>query len=274
MNNFGITVYNGKEYRKKLILDRPFYPQNSSFFILKKGHIVYEKRLNTIEINEPVLAFMDSYSAYQFSHISDDIECYVISFTREFIESISQKINSLHIYTFFKENLERQFFLNELQLNELFNFAPLLKSLSDNSNNYKNSKEIIETVFSGLIQSIANYVGETAKSSKKVSRKELISLTFLRNVKENFKKEKNVKFYADKQCLTVRHLSETVKNVIGKTASQIILEFQLKEAKAILLDTDKSIYQIATELGFSDSYTFGHFFKRHERISPSQFRKK
>ena len=87
-------------------------------------------------------------------------------------------------------------------------------------------------------------------------------------------KEKNVKFYADKQCLTVRHLSETVKNVIGKTASQIILEFQLKEAKAILLDTDKSIYQIATELGFSDSYTFGHFFKRHERISPSQFRKK
>lgn len=73
--------------------------------------------------------------------------------------------------------------------------------------------------------------------------------------------------------MTVRHLSETLKNVLGKTASKIILEFQIKEAKAILLNTDKSISEIATELGFSDSFTFSHFFKQHLSISPSQYRK-
>lgn len=273
MKNLGLSVYNGNEYKKKITLYKPFHPQSTSFFILKKGKIVYERILEVNEISTPVLAFIDANLVYEFSYFSDDIDAYIISFSREFIENISQKINSLHIYKFFKENLGRKFPINDKQLNELNSFACLIKSIIENSNDHKNCNEILETVFSGLIQLIASYNNEIESIQKKVSRQELISLTFLRNVEENFKKEKTVKFYADKQFLTVRHLSETLKNVLGKTASKIILEFQIKEAKAILLNTDKSISEIATELGFSDSFTFSHFFKQHLSISPSQYRK-
>ena len=65
-----------------------------------------------------------------------------------------------------------------------------------------------------------------------------------------------------------------VKTVTGKTASDIIAEFVMNEAKILLESTDKTITQIADELNFGDSYTFSHYFKRNEGRSPVVYRTK
>lgn len=58
-----------------------------------------------------------------------------------------------------------------------------------------------------------------------------------------------------------------------KSASQIIDEYLLVEAKACLNNPIHSIQNVAELLSFSDQAAFYKFFKRCSGISPSQFKK-
>lgn len=272
MNKHGITVYDGNEYRKLIAFDRPFFPPSSSLFIMKKGTIEFERQLQFIRITEPIVAFIDHKVVYEFSHISEDVEAYIISISKEFYDAISLKFNTLHVYHYFKSQRGKHFPVDEIQLNEFFSFASLLQNILKNAQRHKNLHELLDTIFAGLVQLLASFMDEVPTFSKKISRQELIALTFLQNVELHFKDQKYVQFYAEKQFITVRYLSETLKKTIGKTGLEIINEFQLKEAMALLADTDHSIADITENIGFSDIQTFHHFFKRHTGISPSQYR--
>ena len=105
-----------------------------------------------------------------------------------------------------------------------------------------------------------------------MSRADEITFQFTKNVFRNCLKEKSPKFYSDLQHITSRHLTTMVKTVTGKTATQIIAEFVMNEAKILLESTDKTIMQIADELNFGDSYTFSHYFKRYSGQSPALYR--
>ena len=105
-----------------------------------------------------------------------------------------------------------------------------------------------------------------------MTRSQEISLSFIKLVAEHYKQEKTVEFYAQKLMLSTRHLTTVLKQILGKNASEIISEFTLNDAKAQLSSTSKPIYEIARELQFSDQYSFSHFFKKHEKLSPSQYR--
>ncbi len=57
------------------------------------------------------------------------------------------------------------------------------------------------------------------------------------------------------------------------TPLQIIQQRIVMQARRLLLYTDKSVKQIAGELGFADSATFSRFFKTLVTCSPQEFRK-
>ncbi|PZU13009.1 MAG: hypothetical protein DI622_14580 [Chryseobacterium sp.] len=272
MNQIGIAVYNGKEYRKQIAFNRPFFPPYSSLFILKQGTISFERQLQFIKISEPVIAFIDHTVVYEFSEISDDTEAYIVSISKEFYENISLKFNTIKVFHFFKKQRGKHFFINQNQLDEFFTFAHLLETIIKNADLHQNINKLIEINFSGLVQLLISFIDKIDTFVHKTSRQEQIVLTFLQNVELYLKEEKKVDFYAKKQSITVRYLSQTLKQTIGKTGLEIITEFQLKEAMALLVDTEKNIKEIADVLKFSDSQTFSHFFKRLTGITPNQYR--
>ena len=53
---------------------------------------------------------------------------------------------------------------------------------------------------------------------------------------------------------------------------QFIRERILLEAKRLLVYSDKSIKEIAYEIGFEDIQSFSRFFKGKENKSPSEYR--
>jgi len=53
----------------------------------------------------------------------------------------------------------------------------------------------------------------------------------------------------------------------------LISERIIIEAKRELYLTNKTVKQIATELGYNDEFYFSHFFKNNTSITPSIFRK-
>jgi YesN/AraC family two-component response regulator len=73
--------------------------------------------------------------------------------------------------------------------------------------------------------------------------------------------------------VTPKYLSQTVKEVSGKTAGEFIDEMVMMEAKVLLSDLSLSVAQVSEELFFSDQFFFSKFFKNHAGITPSAYRK-
>lgn len=95
---------------------------------------------------------------------------------------------------------------------------------------------------------------------------------FINLVAENFKSERQVIYYANALRITPRHLSQVVKQVTNRTASVVIDEMVIKEAKLLLTSHLMNISEVAMALSFCNSSFFGKYFKKHTGISPSAYK--
>ena len=132
---------------------------------------------------------------------------------------------------------------------------------------------MVEHLFSVFCYQMAGIISsEDSNSMNQMSRQEEIVFVFLNDLASHHHSDRTVEFYAGRQSITTRHLSSVVKTITGKSASQIIALIVLNEAKVLLNSSKKPVSEISTILGFSDQYSFSHFFKKHLELSPSQYR--
>ena len=68
-------------------------------------------------------------------------------------------------------------------------------------------------------------------------------------------------------------LSKKFKAFTGYRLKEYIIYVRMEAAKHLLINSDKSITEIALECGFSDGNSFGDSFYRLNGISPSKYRK-
>lgn len=109
--------------------------------------------------------------------------------------------------------------------------------------------------------------------TSRLSRQEDILWKFLALLKQYHKEERTVNFYADKLCISPKHLSSVIKQMSHKTAHEIIADFVTISAKRMLKTTTLSIQEISDELNFANQSFFGKFFKQNTGQSPSSYRK-
>jgi AraC-like DNA-binding protein len=79
---------------------------------------------------------------------------------------------------------------------------------------------------------------------------------------------------ADQLSVSQRYLSDTLKKETGKTSTEHLQLYLIDEAKNILLDPNKTIAEVAYELGFEYPPYFSRLFKKKEGISPTEYREK
>ena len=116
-------------------------------------------------------------------------------------------------------------------------------------------------------QSISN-MGDVIRTNA-----DLLTKQFLELVKENFRKERQLKFYADELCITPRYLSRVVKECSGSSAADWIERYVVLEARALLKSTNMNIQQISDSLNFPSQTFFGKYFKRRVGMSPKEYRR-
>lgn len=85
--------------------------------------------------------------------------------------------------------------------------------------------------------------------------------------------ERQVSFYAGKLCITPKYLGTICQQVSGKTASNWIDEFMIERIRRLLCYSEKSIKEIADELGFPNISFFGRYVKKHLGQSPTNYRR-
>ncbi len=82
-----------------------------------------------------------------------------------------------------------------------------------------------------------------------------------------------VKYIADKICLSPNYFGDLIKKETGKTAQEYIQNKLIDTAKEWILGTDKTVSQIAFELGFQYSQHFNRLFKKNVGYTPNEYRK-
>jgi AraC-like DNA-binding protein len=97
---------------------------------------------------------------------------------------------------------------------------------------------------------------------------------FLELLEKYFATQKQVSQYSKLMNLSPYQLNGITKTCIGKTASELINEQLILEAKRYLLATPNQIKEIADLLGYEDVSYFIRFFKKHTSYSPEAFRQK
>lgn len=68
------------------------------------------------------------------------------------------------------------------------------------------------------------------------------------------------------------YLSRIYRQKMGITISNQIKNYRISQSKSLLLNTNLTIDEIANQVGYQDPKYFMRTFKRHEEITPSEFR--
>ncbi|PIF34293.1 AraC-like DNA-binding protein [Flavobacterium sp. 9] len=103
--------------------------------------------------------------------------------------------------------------------------------------------------------------------------KQLLIIQNLRNaIEDNFRTKHSASEYADMLHVTPVVLARAAKNHFNMTLSDLITERIIVEAKRELYLTNKTVKEIAYELGYDDEYYFSRVFKGKTDISPQLYR--
>lgn len=112
------------------------------------------------------------------------------------------------------------------------------------------------------------------RSIRQRSKQDEYTNLFLKLVEENFSKQHQVEFYAQKLGITTKALSMRLSRSLDFPPRTIIHNRCLLEAKRLLGYSTKSINQISYLLGFDDPNYFTRFFRKSVGMTPLAFRKK
>ena len=82
----------------------------------------------------------------------------------------------------------------------------------------------------------------------------------------------SVTYFADELHLSANYFGDLIKKETGKSALEFIHLKLLDAAKEKILDTTKSISEVAYELGFKYPQHFTRLFKQKIGVSPSEFK--
>jgi AraC-like DNA-binding protein len=132
------------------------------------------------------------------------------------------------------------------------------------------------TTLNSLIATLMNHYDSVYHACERIpsySREQTIYDRFIYLVSRYAKQEHQLRFYADKMCLTERYLGSVVRQVSGSTAKQWIDKSLIACLQAELRHSDKPLAQLSDEMCFPNTSFLCKYFKRLTGVSPLSYRK-
>lgn len=170
--------------------------------------------------------------------------------------------------------------------NEALHLSPkeekLMESIIENiemeyhNNQDKFSKDIIISQLSTLLKYANRFYERQFLNRKELSNSLLEQFNL--NLNQYFESGQleqkgvpSIEQIANNMAVSQRYLSDTLKKETGKTATEHIQFFLIDEAKDILLHPNKTVSEVAYELGFEYPQYFSRLFKKKTGISPKAY---
>ena len=266
-----LLIDNSHTMRAELSSDNePFRIDMTMAIIYEQGSADLKINMRDYHIEAPAVLLVLNDQIYQSAGHSEDLRSKVILMSRSFSDSLFA--NSGEILPLKSSIMKNPVMKIENEENVFGQFFQLLQNIAASPRQefkIESARHLTLSMFYGYSH-LKHEVNEVKCTN---SRQEEIFTKFTELLERHHKKEREIAFYADKMCMTSKHLSQVIKDYTGKTALGIIEEYVISEAKSMLLSTTMSIQQISDELNFPSQSVFGKYFKRVAGISPSEYRK-
>ena len=235
-------------------------------------------RVNGREYEMRAGSFLDllNRAGVEILRIGSDLRAYCLLPTYEFT---NESVNGLKPgpENYFQERLYQPVIsLSEADCGRLGHLLEELETaLSDVHHFYRN--ELVQTRFKIFLLELGNIMlarrGKGEKSLSSIGRSDIITTDFLKMVWKHFRTEHNIEFYAEGLNVSSKHLSRTVKKILGKTPREVISGELLQYSLTLLRNNELSIMEISAALHFSEQAAFCKFFKKRTGVAPSEYRK-
>lgn len=200
-----------------------------------------------------------------------------ICFHEDFIKG-TELANQIKKYGFFSYTVNEALHLSPKEEKQIELIAENIE-IEYQNNQDAFSKDIIISQLDTLLK-YANRFYERQFLNRKEKSNELLE-QFNQELNNYFNKGlfqkngiPNIEQLAEKLSVSKRYLSDTLKKETGKTTTEHLQLYLIDESKNSLLNPNKSISEVAYELGFEYPQYFSRLFKKKEGISPTEFRSK
>lgn len=117
------------------------------------------------------------------------------------------------------------------------------------------------------------YLRDIPVKRQPCTRQDMIFRRFMTLLATDITTSREVKYYADKLCISPKYLTIVTRQMSSRSASDWITRSAILNAKAKLATTNCSVQQIADELNFPNPSFFGQYFLRHTGMTPKEYRR-
>jgi YesN/AraC family two-component response regulator len=248
LTNIREVIFKGHQLLKNNVTKKPG-------MCFSKNHILIT---DSNSILENIARWTKLLTNNQFSLLEENIFSYLnfnVTINRLNLESLCE----------FHQELTKVFFVYSYQQN--INVMGLFTDVY-NYNDYMNSFKDVKSLMKGisfLIHSIASASSQDELKDDVQRAKEYI----LSNISNDI----SVKDVADYVHLSSEYFSKLFKKDMGENIKNYILRIKVDAAKDLLENPNIPVSMVATELGYSNFSHFTQMFKKHENVTPSEYRK-
>ncbi len=219
---------------------------------------------------QPNTLFFITPGQIHFPIIKDSLSGYVLLFTDDFLSLNRLDHNFLRGFDFFhRVDHPPLLHLPPEQSARFGNFCRdmLAEYQSENFGKLVVLQSLLQQF---LIQTQRLY--QVKVTPAKASAGDVLVQQFIRLIDIHYLEKQSVQEYASMLAVTAGHLSDTTREVLGISPSQLIHQRLIVEAKRLLLHSDQNVVEIGQRVGFADPSYFTRFFKRETTQSPTAFR--
>lgn len=242
------------------------------FIIVNSGNAEMAVNLGGYNVSADCLITLLPRSIIQLRSWSDDFNCSLIAFSSNFVKDLTlirsvitqmDNIGNMPVLQLAGDNL-----------NLTHDYFGLLTKIYTQGR----VKDLKSGAAGNLLLSFFYCVcdmyerGTSDREEMSYLRREEITQKFMTLVVKDCEKEREVRYYADKLCVTPQYLNAVVRETKGETASSIIKRVTILVVKSRLKSSTESIQEIAGDLNFPNASFFAKFFKRETGMTPKQYR--
>jgi len=239
--------------------------EGHTFHIVEKGTVLIEIDFQKYKITAPSVVYMHPNQVHRILDFKDVTVC-----------SLAIKNENLNPdYLKFLEEIApaKPLALTKDAYTNIYDtFSLCLNFSTQKSNRLYNL--LLKDSCNALVALVTSAFLSQNKASGKLSRFELIAKFFRQLLEINYCSMKRPAGYAKRLNISVSYLNESIKNATGLSVSQHIQARIILEAKRLLYHTDKSVKEIAFELGYEDYPYFSRLFTKATGMSALTFRNK
>lgn len=241
--------------------------------LIVKGEITFSLNLEEYTATQNSLVIIAPNAIKKVAVVSKGSIVSGVNFTMEFLTAIGMPKNAVDLLDYFSPQFSPLWNLDGKDASAVQLFIKQLNNRINLLNEQVYGKELLYHTFYIFLYEVYGLSNKYAVPfHHHVTRKENLVKNFTQLVQKQCRSQRKVKAFAEQLNITPKYLTETVKEITGKTAGEIIDDLVLMEAKLLLDNPALSIAEISNELHFSDQSFFGKFFKRHAGLSPKEYR--